>query len=40
MFENLGVHLLSYFFLPFLQQEMDRKMWIKKQVKLLTKNLK
>jgi len=40
MFEQLGVNLLSYFFFPFLQQEIDRKNWIKEQVKLLTKNLR
>jgi hypothetical protein len=36
MIENLGLNLLSYFFLPFLQQEKERKEWIKKQVKMLT----
>lgn len=40
MFEQLGLHLLSYFFQPFLQQEKERKEWIKKQVKILTKNIR
>lgn len=29
--ENCGLSILSYFFLPFLQQERDRKEWMKKQ---------
>ena len=40
MFEQFGINLLSYFFLPFLQQERDRKEWIEKQVKMLMKNIK
>ena len=39
MFEQFGIQLLSYIFLPFLQQEMDRKMWIEEQVKMLMKNI-
>lgn len=39
MFEQLGLYLLSYFFQPFLQQEKERKEWIEKQVKILTKNI-
>jgi hypothetical protein len=40
MIENLGLQLLSYIFLPFLQQERDRKMWIEEQVKMLMKNIR
>ena len=40
MFEQLGLYLLSYLFQPFLQQERDRKEWIEKQVKMLTRNIK
>ena len=36
MFENFGLFILSYFFLPFLKQERERKEWIEKQVKMLT----
>ena len=32
--------VLSYSFLPFLQQERDRKEWIKKQANILIKNVK
>lgn len=39
MFEQLGLYLLSYFFQPFLQQEKEKKEWIKKQVKMLIKNI-
>ena len=39
MFEQFGIQLLSYFFQPFLQQEKERKEWIEKQVKILTKNI-
>ena len=38
--EQFGLQLLSYFFLPFLQQERDRKNWIEKQVKMLIKNIR
>ena len=39
MFEQLGLHLLSYIFQPFLQQERDKKEWIEKQVNMLMKNI-
>lgn len=40
MFELLGIQLLSYIFSPFLQQEKEMKMWIKKQVRIMTNNIK
>lgn len=40
MSNTYGLSILSYFFLPFLQQERERKMWMKEQVRMLMKNLK
>ena len=40
MFEQLGTQLLSYFFLPFLEEERERKEWIEEQVRKLTKHIK
>ena len=40
MFEQFGVQLLSYYFFhPFLQQEGDRKKWMKERVRMLTRNI-
>jgi hypothetical protein len=39
MFDTYSLSILSHFFHPFLQQERDRKVWIKKQVRMLMKNI-
>jgi hypothetical protein len=40
MYYNYGLSLLSYFFLPFLEKERERKEWIEKQVRMIMKNIK